>query len=145
MKLKNTNRLLAVAAAAVLAAAACKKPANSGGDAASARGVGPVSTVELKALDPALAREGNELFDTKCAACHKMGEKVVGPALNGITKRRTPEWIMNMILNPEEMTKKDPVAQELLAEHLTQMTFQNVSEKQARAILEYFRKNDEGQ
>jgi hypothetical protein len=73
-----------------------------------------------------------------------MDEKVVGPALGGVTKRRTPEWIMNMILNPEEMTKQDPTAQALLAEHLTQMTFQNVTEKEARAILEYFRKTDEG-
>ena len=29
---------------------------------------------------------------------------------------RTPEWIMNMILNPTEMVEKDPLAKELLVE-----------------------------
>ncbi|MEO0169795.1 MAG: cytochrome c, partial [candidate division WOR-3 bacterium] len=80
-----------------------------------------------------------EIFKTKCSACHKLDERYVGPALKGVTKRRTPEWIMNMILNPEEMTKNDPIAKKLLEEYLTQMTFQNVSEDEARAILEYFR------
>jgi hypothetical protein len=51
---------------------------------------------------------------------------------------------MNMVLNPVEMTQKDPTAQELLATYLTQMTFQNVSEEDARAILEYFRQLDGG-
>jgi hypothetical protein len=49
---------------------------------------------------------------------------------------------MNMILNPTEMTQKDPQAKALLAEHLTQMTNQNVEEKDARALLEYLRQND---
>lgn len=51
---------------------------------------------------------------------------------------------MNMILNPGEMTQKDPQAQELLAQFATQMTFQNVSQDEARKILEFFRKNDSG-
>ena len=27
--------------------------------------------------------------------------------MTGITKRRTPEWIMNMIMNPDEMVKEN--------------------------------------
>jgi hypothetical protein len=46
---------------------------------------------------------------------------------------------MNMILNPLEMTQKDQVAQDLFAEYLVQMTFQNVDEAEARKLLEYFR------
>lgn len=145
MKYKN-YRLTAIALVAVCCAlGACKKPAGDASHGAdSSKGVGPITSVQLAAIDSALAKQGKEVFDTKCAACHKMEEKVVGPALAGITKRRTPEWIMNMILNPEGMTKQDPTAQALLAEHLTQMTFQNVTEADARAILEYFRKTDEG-
>ncbi len=104
------------------------------------KGIGPVKEVKLTPqIDNELAKKGEEIFKTKCSVCHKLDEKYVGPALKGITKRRTPEWIMNMILNPEEMTKKDPIAKKLLEEYLTQMTFQNVSEDEARAILEYFR------
>lgn len=107
------------------------------------KGVGPVTAVKLESIDSKLVNQGKKVFETKCSACHKIGERYVGPALSGVTKRRSPEWIMNMILNPSEMLQKDPVAQELLAEYLTQMTFQNVPQAEARAILEYFRKNDE--
>ena len=68
-----------------------------------------------------------------------MEERYIGPALQDVTERRTPEWIMNMILNPEEMTKKDPIAKELLAEYLSPMANQSLEEEEARKILEYFR------
>lgn len=108
------------------------------------KGVGPVTSVEVgDKIDEALAAEGKTLFEAKCTACHRLtDEKVVGPGLAGVTERRKSEWIMNMVINPEEMTKKDPTAKKLLAEHLTQMTNQNVTEKDARAILEYLRQND---
>ena len=51
---------------------------------------------------------------------------------------------MNMILNPQQMTQENPTAKELFATYLIQMTFQDVSQDDARAILEYFRANDEG-
>lgn len=105
-------------------------------------GVGPIKKLELKPVDKSMADKGKVLFDAKCVACHKFDVKVVGPPLNGVTKRRKPEWIMNMILNPEQMTKENMVAKQLLGEHLTQMTFQNVTQDEARAMLEYFRVND---
>ena len=71
-----------------------------------------------------------------------MEERYVGPGLKGITGRRTPEWIMNMILNTQEMTQKDPDAQALLEEYLTQMRV-IVSQPEARSLLEYFRHYDE--
>jgi mono/diheme cytochrome c family protein len=105
-------------------------------------GIGPVKKVTIGALDNSQADKGKEIFDMKCITCHKFDTKLVGPALNGITQRRKPEWIMNMILNPEQMTKEDKTAKQLFTEHLVQMTFQNVTQDEARAILEYFRKND---
>lgn len=96
----------------------------------------------MDAISPELAASGKKVFDEKCSACHKFGEKYVGPDLKSVTKRRSAEWIMNMILNPQEMTQKDPAAQELLATYMTQMTYQNVSQEDARAILEYFRQMD---
>jgi hypothetical protein len=56
--------------------------------------------------------------------------------------RRQPEWIMNMIMNPTEMTQKDKVANDLLAEYATQMADLKVPEADARKILEYFRLGD---
>ena len=110
---------------------------------ANSKGIGPVQNVEIGPLDAALAEKGKALFEAKCTACHRLTEqKIVGPGLAGVTKKRTPEWLMNMMINPEEMTKKDPIARELLEEHLTQMTNQNVNEEDARAMLEYLRQND---
>ena len=106
-------------------------------------GIGKFSGVTLAAFDATLAASGKSVFETKCSACHKItDQKVVGPGLKGVTQRRKPSWILNMITNPEEMTKKDPQAMKLLEEHLTQMTFQNVTDDEAKAILEYMREID---
>jgi cytochrome c2 len=75
-----------------------------------------------------------------CLACHRIGKKFIGPPPNGILERRTPEWVMNMILNPQEMVQKDPLAKDLLKEfNGSPMSNQGLTEDQARAILEYFR------
>lgn len=103
------------------------------------RGIGPVKSVELTSPNADLAAQGKAIFTTKCSACHKVDARYVGPNLGGVTKRRSPEWIMNMMLNPQEMTQKNPIAQDLFGEYLVPMTFQNITEKDARAILEYFR------
>ncbi|WP_019039112.1 c-type cytochrome [Psychroflexus tropicus] len=107
-------------------------------------GIGPITSVEVgDGIDEAMAGRGKEVFNNLCTACHKMDKKFVGPAISGVTKRRSPEWIMNMILNPEEMIKKDPIAKRLLVENnMAVMANQNVSEEDARAILEYFRQID---
>jgi putative heme-binding domain-containing protein len=108
------------------------------------KGIGPISSVDLgDGIDSQLAGHGKEVFGNLCTACHKMDKKFVGPAITGVTERRSPEWIMNMILNPEEMIKKDPIAKRLLVENnMAVMANQNVSEEDARAILEYFREID---
>ena len=99
-----------------------------------------MTKVVLGDIDPAMVAEGEQLFKQMCSACHKPDEKLIGPAPRGILKRRSPEWIMNMILNPDKMVQQDPVAKQLLVEHnLAPMANQNLTEDQARKILEYFR------
>lgn len=112
-------------------------------EAVGEHGVGPVEQVDISGeIDQALVEKGKTIFEGKCTACHKFEERYVGPALAGVTERRNPAWIMNMIMNPQEMTEKDPVAKKLLGEYMTQMVNQNVTEDDARAILEYFRSVD---
>ena len=103
------------------------------------KGIGPITSVTLTEIDQAMADKGKAVFSAKCSACHKMSKRFVGPALAGVTERRTPEWIMNMILNPEEMVEKNPIAKKLLAEYLSPMANQSLTEEEARLILEYFR------
>ncbi len=105
------------------------------------KGVGPISSLDLPAeIDQKMVAHGEEVFKKMCTACHKVGKKFIGPAPNGITERRTPEWIMNMILDPEGMVKNDPLAKKLLIEfNGSPMANQNLTEDEARAVLEYFR------
>lgn len=105
------------------------------------KGIGPITEIDLDDdVDEQLARTGGEAFTSKCSACHKLNEKYIGPALADVTTRRRPEYIMNMMLNPTEMVQKHPVAKALLAEHnFTPMADQNLTEAEARAILEYLR------
>ncbi len=104
-------------------------------------GIGPITSVDITPnIDQILATNGKEIYDLKCTACHKPTERFIGPAPKGIMERRNPAWIMNMILNPDEMTSKDPIARELLMEfNGAPMANQSLSEEEARAILEYFR------
>ena len=104
------------------------------------KGIGPITSLALGEVDAALATEGEEIYNQMCTACHKPAEKYIGPAPKGIMERRSPEWIMNMILNPVEMVEKDPIAKALLIEfNGAPMADQNLTEEQARAVLEYFR------
>jgi len=107
----------------------------------TSKGVGPITSVILNdEIDQVMAAEGKKAYDQLCLACHRIGKKFIGPAPNDILKRRTPEWVMNMMLNPEVMIKEDPLAKELMIEfNGSPMANQNLTEEQARAVLEYFR------
>ena len=87
--------------------------------------------------------EGKGIYELKCQACHKLtDEKLVGPGWKDVTKRRKPEWIINMITNVDMMLEKDPEAQKLLEECLVRMPNQNLSQEEARKVLEFQRHND---
>ena len=105
------------------------------------KGIGPVKSLNLPAtIDQAMADNGQKIFKTKCTACHRTTKKFIGPNPTGILSKRSPEWIMNMILNPSEMVQKDPVAKQLLIQYNgSPMANQNLTEEDARAVLEYFR------
>lgn len=105
------------------------------------KGVGPITSVSLAAeVDQEMAKKGEEVYNKMCLACHRVDKKFIGPAPKGILERRSPEWVMNMILNPEVMVKEDPLAKALLAEfNGAPMANQSLTEEEARAVLEYFR------
>ena len=105
------------------------------------KGVGPITSVDLPAeIDQAMVTQGKGIYNKMCTACHRPNKKFIGPAQAGVLDRRTPEWIMNMILNPEEMIQKDPLAKDLLTEfNGAPMANQNLTQEEARAVLEYFR------
>lgn len=111
---------------------------------ADGKGFGQVTEVKLNTpLEQDRIPRGIAIYEMKCQACHKLDDqRVVGPGWKGVTQRRKPEWIMNMITNVDVMLAQDPEAQKLLELCLVRMPNQNVSIGDARDILEFMREND---
>lgn len=107
----------------------------------SNKGVGPIKSMSFDAnIDADLAAQGEAKYNAICTACHMAEQRMIGPALKGVYDRRSPEWVMNMILNPDGMLKEDPIAKALLKEYNNaQMLNQNLTEQEARAVAEYLR------
>jgi hypothetical protein len=108
------------------------------------RGEGKFTSVDISPkLDAAKAELGNQVSQVKCSSCHKLtDEKLVGPGWSGVTTRRKPEWIMNFITNTDVMIDKDPEVQAQLELCLVRMPNQNLSDEDARNLLEFMRQND---
>ena len=60
--------------------------------------------------------------------------------MQGIYERRHPAWVLNIMLNPTQMLKEDPIAKDLLKEYNNVLMLnQNLSQEEARALAEYLR------
>jgi mono/diheme cytochrome c family protein len=96
-------------------------------------------------VDESQVEKGEALFKAKgCSACHGFGRRISCPDLNGVTTRRTAQWMENQILHPEVMVKEDPISHGLFAEFALQMPNQGLTPEEARAVIEYLKhKNHE--
>ena len=108
------------------------------------RGEGKFENIEFPAtLDVAMAQSGKQIYEVKCASCHKLSdERLVGPGWKGVSTKHKPEWIMNFITNPDAMIDQGPELQAQLEICLVRMPDQNLSDDDARHLLEFMRQND---
>lgn len=51
------------------------------------------------------AAKGKELFNSQCAACHKLDANSTGPALRGVAERRSTDWLHKWIKNSADLIK----------------------------------------
>ena len=118
--------------------------ASSSAGTSDIKGTGKFTDVKLThPLDQAMIKQGKSIYDVKCSACHKTtSEKLVGPGWKGVTDRRKPEWIMNFVTNTEVMLNKDTAAQAMIEKCMVRMPNQNLTDDDARHILEFMRNND---
>ncbi|HEX7076834.1 MAG TPA: cytochrome c [Candidatus Eisenbacteria bacterium] len=94
---------------------------------------------------PVWAIRGESLFVQKgCKACHAYGARLTGPDLRGVTRRRSAEWMEQQILHPDVMTKEDPISMALFAEYVAQMANQGLTPDEAKDVIEYLKKLDDG-
>lgn len=103
-------------------------------------GIGPITTeIKLDAVSADAATRGKQTFIQKCATCHYLDQRKTGPALRDITKRRSPEYVMNQILNPEQMGKLHPDGKQMVAQYAQFMTIQGITPEMARDLLDFLR------
>jgi len=107
------------------------------------KGIGPIKEMKLGKIDPTMAEKGERLFKNQCVTCHMLDKKKLGPPLRSVTKDRPPEFIMNMILNTDQMEKKDPEVKKLIAQYQVYMTPLPLKQEQAKLLLEYLRSEGE--
>jgi mono/diheme cytochrome c family protein len=144
--------LLILSASVALGACAKKSEEGSGAGPSSSA---PAATPSASKYDSGpraaetpvngeLAEKGEQLFKDKgCSACHAFGQKLSGPDLNGVSMRRTARWMEHQILHPDVMTKEDPIARQLFAQHALQMPKQGLQPDEARAVIEYLKHRDQ--
>lgn len=110
----------------------------------NSKGIGRFNEIKLThPLDENMISKAQLIYNSKCFACHKLTtEKLVGPGWKGVTDRRTAEWIMNFITNTQVMLDKDLAAQSMMVTCVVRMPNQDLTDEQAREMLEFMRKND---
>jgi cytochrome oxidase Cu insertion factor (SCO1/SenC/PrrC family) len=79
--------------------------------------------------------KGEDLFRTRCSACHTIAEgDGMGPDLLGVTQRRDRAWLTRWLKDPEQMIKdKDPIALPMY-EKYNQLMMPNLQLQQAEII-----------
>jgi cytochrome c len=103
------------------------------------KGLGPIKEIKLGPIDTSMVSQGEQIFKSQCFTCHLLDKKKIGPPLRTATTDRPPEFVMNMILNTDEMEKKDPEVKKLISQYGVYMSVLDISKDQARQILEYLR------
>jgi nitrite reductase (NO-forming) len=83
---------------------------------------------------------GKLAFESKCLACHSIGEgRKLGPDLAGVSKRRERAWLARWLKEPEKMLQSDAAAQALLKEYNSvPMPNQSLGDAEIRQYLKYF-------
>jgi cytochrome c len=104
------------------------------------RGIGPVKNLKLGPVDKKMADDGKKIFISKCLLCHDLDQAKVGPPLRNMTKERTPEFLMNYLINTSQMQKEDPEVKAMIEKYYgVVMPAPDITQTQAREVLEYLR------
>jgi cytochrome c oxidase subunit 2 len=92
------------------------------------------------------AEEGKTLYQANCTSCHAINEKVVGPALKDVHKRREEAWLLKWVKNSQKLIASgDPIAVQVYKENNeSPMTaFENLSDNQIKSIIAYVKAESE--
>jgi mono/diheme cytochrome c family protein len=83
---------------------------------------------------------GKKLYKQNCASCHKLDKKLVGPALAGVSQRRSEQWLIQWIRNNAALRASgDADANAIFAEYggSIMTNFPSLSDDDIRSIIAY--------
>lgn len=95
--------------------------------------------VSLFAQTSLYAQSGKDLFKANCSACHNVtAARLVGPGLEGVTKKRTKEWMSKWIKNSTEfIASGDADAKAIFDQFKIPMPAPPISDEQIALIIDY--------
>lgn len=88
---------------------------------------------------------GEALFKQNCSSCHfATSKRSTGPGLEGVTSRRSTEWLIKWIMNPAELVASgDSQAVAVMKEFNNfPMPAQNLKEEDIKSILTYIEQTE---
>jgi len=88
------------------------------------------------------AQDAGSFFRQNCSACHTIGGgHIIGPDLQGVTKRKDRAWLVKFLQSPKAMIDSgDPYAAQLVQDapgHMVMPTVAGMSPDLANALLDY--------
>lgn len=93
----------------------------------------------MLAATGATAQDGAAIFKQNCTACHKIGARLVGPDLTGITEKQSDEWLRKFIHSSQGMVKSGDPAVKAIWEEFNKTTMPDFpfSDAELTALLGY--------
>jgi len=87
-------------------------------------------------------QDAGSFFRQNCSACHTIGGgHIIGPDLQGVTKRKDRAWLVKFLQSPKAMVDSgDPYAAQLVQDapgHMVMPTVVGMSPDLANALLDY--------
>ena len=94
-------------------------------------------TPDLK-VSKVIAR-GRTLFQSQCALCHALHQKLAGPPLAGVQERHDKEWLFKFIRNSQQMIQEGDKKAVAIYEEYNKVPMQsfNLIDADIEAILRY--------
>lgn len=84
--------------------------------------------------------KGKKLFNTDCAACHKLEQRLIGPPLKGVAAIKTKKWLHDWVRNSTALIKSgDADAIAIFKEYneIPMTSFANLTDQDIENIFAY--------
>lgn len=93
-------------------------------------------------------KSGKSIFEARCASCHKISnQKLVGPGLANVNKRRDQKWLVKFIRNSQKLIKEGNKLANRLYNQYNQTimpSHTDLSKEEILNVLDYIKKESEG-